>query len=64
MKWASAIGPFIVMFVLGFVLGGWVLMPHLPPVPDRPVSMFEGAYWVDNWAGALLVERFQNNIAI
>ena len=35
-------------------IGGVLLMPHLPPTPERPVSFVEGAYWVDNWAGVLL----------
>ncbi|HEY2589836.1 MAG TPA: hypothetical protein VGI81_29095 [Tepidisphaeraceae bacterium] len=51
---AKAVVSFIVVFVLGFVLGGWFLMPHLPPVPDHPVSVFEAEYWMTNWAGALL----------
>jgi len=29
-------------------------MPHLPPTPDHPVTVFEGEYWKDNWAGYLL----------
>jgi len=45
---------FIVVFVIGFVLGGWFLMPHLPPVPDHPVTVFEAKYWTTNWAGAVL----------
>ncbi len=51
---AKAITSFIVVFVFGFVLGGWFLMPHLPPVPNHPVSVFEAEYWTTNWAGALL----------
>jgi len=51
---AKAIVSFIVVLVIGFVLGGWFLMPHLPPVPDRPVTVFEAEYWTTNWAGALL----------
>ena len=54
MKWVSASISFIVVFVLSFILGGYFLMPHLPPVPDRPISVFETEYWMDNWAGALL----------
>ena len=54
MKWVSAIISFIIVFVLSFVLGGWLLMPHLPPVPDRPISWVETEYWTDNWAGVLL----------
>lgn len=54
MKYVSAAGSFLFVFVCGFFLGGVVLMPYLPPVPERPVSAFEGAYWVDNWAGVLL----------
>lgn len=51
---ASAITSFIVVFACCFVLGGWFLMPHLPPVPPRPVTVFELEYWTTNWAGALL----------
>jgi hypothetical protein len=51
---AKAVISFIVVFVIGFVLGGWFLMQHLPPVPDHPVTVFEVAYWTTNWAGALL----------
>ena len=29
-------------------------MPHLPPIPDRPISVYELEYWTDNWAAALL----------
>lgn len=29
-------------------------MPHLPPVPSHPVSVFEAGYWTTNWAGAVL----------
>lgn len=54
MKWISAITSFIVVFVLSFVLGGWFLMPYLPPVPDRPMSALEIEYWATNWAGTLL----------
>jgi len=45
---------FFFVFVFAFVLGGWFLMPHLPPVPDHVVSVFEAEYWTTNWAGALL----------
>ena len=54
MRWVSAAVSFIVVFVLAFVLGGWFLMPHLPPVPDHPVRPWELGYWTTNWAGALL----------
>ena len=49
-----AITSFVVVFSLAFVLGGWFLMPHLPPVPSHPVSVFELEYWTSNWAGAVL----------
>jgi hypothetical protein len=52
--WMKAITSFVVVFVFAFVLGGYFLMPHLPPVPDHPVSMFELEYWTTNWAGAVL----------
>ena len=42
------------VFLCVFFVCGWFLMPFLPPVPDRPVSVVEGAYWVDNWVGVLL----------
>jgi uncharacterized protein (DUF2062 family) len=51
---AKAIVSFIVVFVFAFFLGGWFLMPHLPPIPDHPVTVFELEYWTTNWAGALL----------
>jgi hypothetical protein len=54
MRYATAAIAFLSMFALGFVLGGWFLMPHLPPVPDHPVGVFEAEYWTTNWAGALL----------
>lgn len=50
----SAVVSFVVVFALVFVLAGWFLMPHLPPTPETPVSVFEGRYWVDNWAGLVL----------
>ncbi|MCL2647931.1 MAG: hypothetical protein FWD61_13105 [Phycisphaerales bacterium] len=54
MTWIKATVSFVVVFILSFVLGGCFLMPHLPPVPDRPVTVFEMEYWLTNWAGALL----------
>jgi hypothetical protein len=50
----TAIVSFIVVFVIAFVLGGWFLMPYLPPTPDHPITVFEAEYWTTNWAGALL----------
>jgi uncharacterized protein (DUF2062 family) len=54
MKHVSAAISFVVVFVFVFILGGLFLMPHLPPVPDHPVTAFEAEYWTTNWAGALL----------
>ena len=54
MKWVSASVSFVVVFIFSFFLGGWFLMPYLPPKPDRPISAFELDYWTTNWAGALL----------
>jgi membrane associated rhomboid family serine protease len=51
---AKAVISFLAVFVLAFVLGGWFLMPHLPPTPDHPVTVFEAEYWKTNWAGAVL----------
>ena len=54
MKYISAFISFAFVFVGVFFLAGWFLMPHLPPVPDHPVSVFEADYWKDNWIGYLL----------
>lgn len=54
MRWFVAGLAFFVMFAMVFFLAGLFLMPHLPPVPPRPVSVFEGAYWTDNWIGVVL----------
>ena len=54
MKYASALISFVFVFVAVFFLAGWFLMPHLPPVPDHPISVFEADYWKDNWIGYLL----------
>jgi membrane associated rhomboid family serine protease len=45
---------FVVVFFIVFVLGGLFLSPHLPPIPERPVTVFEVQYWRGNWAGAVL----------
>lgn len=45
---------FVVVFAFSFVLGGWFLMPHLPPTPAQPVTVFELEYWTTNWPGAVL----------
>jgi hypothetical protein len=45
---------FLVIFAIVFFLAGWFLSPHLPPTPKAPVTVFELAYWTDNWAGAVL----------
>jgi len=49
-----AASSFIFVFILGFFLGGWFLMPYLPPVPNHPVHAFELEYWTTNWAGAVV----------
>ena len=54
MRLVTAITSFALVFACCFVLGGWFLMPHLPPVPARPVTVFELEYWTTNWAGAAL----------
>jgi hypothetical protein len=46
---ARAIVSFIVVSCFAFHFGGWFLMPHLPPVPDHPVTVFEAEYWTTNW---------------
>jgi len=54
MKYLSAIVSFVIVFIFVFFLGGWFLMPYLPPVPDHPVTVFEAEYWITNWAGVIL----------
>jgi drug/metabolite transporter (DMT)-like permease len=54
MKYFSASISFLFVFAGIFFIAGWFLMPHLPPVPDHPVSAFEAEYWKDNWIGYLL----------
>jgi len=54
MKYISAFIWFLFVFAGVFFLAGWFLMPHLPPVPDHPVSFVEAEYWKDNWIGYLL----------
>jgi hypothetical protein len=54
MKYFSVAFSFVFVFVCAFILAGWFLMPHLPPTPDHPVTVFQGEYWKDNWAGYLL----------
>jgi hypothetical protein len=54
MRRTTATIAFLFMFAIGFILGGWFLMPHLSPVPEHPVGVFEAEYWTTNWAGVLL----------
>jgi hypothetical protein len=54
MKYVSATISFLFVFAGVFFVAGWWLMPHLPPVPDHPVSALEAEYWKDNWIGYLL----------
>ncbi len=54
MKYVSAAVSFIFVFIGVFFVSGWLLMPYLPPVPDRPIWAFEWEYWTDNWIGVLL----------
>jgi hypothetical protein len=54
MKYISASISFLFVFAGVFFLAGWFLMPHLPPVPDHPISAFEADYWKNNWVGYLL----------
>jgi hypothetical protein len=41
-------------FVFGFIIGGVVLMPHLPPHRQNPLTQSDPKFWLTNWAGALL----------
>jgi hypothetical protein len=54
MKYLSAIISFVFVFVGVFLIAGWFLMPHLPPIPDHQVSAFEMDFWKDNWIGYAL----------
>ncbi len=53
-KRIATVVSFFVMFALVFFLAGWLLMPYLGPIPNRPVSAFEFEYWKTNWAGVFL----------
>ncbi|HEX2973158.1 MAG TPA: hypothetical protein VHP11_12550 [Tepidisphaeraceae bacterium] len=44
----------VVVFGCVFFLAGYLLMPHLPPTPSRPVTVFEREYWLTNWVGLVL----------
>jgi len=54
MRYIEAATSFIAVFAIAFVLGGWYLMPHLPPFPDHVVTVFDSEYWTTNWVGCLL----------
>ncbi len=57
MKYFTATVSFVVVFIFAFILAGWFLMPHLPPVtsgPDRTISALEMEYWTMNWIGVAL----------
>lgn len=54
MTYIRAIVSFLMVFILGFILGGWFLMPYLPPIPNGPVSVYQLEYWNDNWAGGII----------
>jgi len=54
MTFIRAAASFVFVFAIAFILGGYFLMPYLPPVPARPVTVFEWEYWDTNWAGAVL----------
>lgn len=54
MKYLSATFSFVFVFICVFFLCGWFLMPYLPPTPTRPISVFDSAYWTDNWVGFIL----------
>ncbi len=50
MKWLSA----LVVFGLGFILGGWFVQPRFPPYPAPAVRPWDLGYWTTNWTGALI----------
>jgi len=54
MKYILAIFSFLFVFACIFFVCGFFLMPYLPPRPSQPISVFDGAYWVDNWPGYIL----------
>jgi len=51
MRYIKAAIAFALIFFAVFALAGWFILPHVPPTPDRPVSVVEGAYWLPNWPG-------------
>jgi hypothetical protein len=54
MKTVHPIISAIFVFIGVFFLAGWFVLPHVPPVPARPVSALELAYWTHNGIGLLL----------
>ena len=54
MRMITALLALVVSFSIVFVLAGWFILPHVPPTPTEPVSVFEGAYWLPNWPGYVL----------
>ena len=50
---ARAVGWFVVLFVIGFAVGGLYLMPHLP-VPRPGLATGSWGYWEQNYAGAVV----------
>jgi hypothetical protein len=54
MKYLSATLSFVFVFAAAFFLAGWFLMPYLPPLPHYAVSVYDIAYWKNNWSGYLL----------
>lgn len=42
------------MFLVGFALGGWLILPRVPATPDRRISFVETGYGIDNLPGAIL----------
>jgi len=58
MKWFTVAMSFAFMFGCGFFLGGIFVLPFVSPGIVRQISIFEGAYWVHNWAGAIVGVAF------
>lgn len=54
MKYVEAAFLCVGNFLIGFLICATGLMPHLPPYPPRPGSLFDRTMWTTNWAGAVL----------
>ncbi len=51
MKYVHAVLAFVFMFVVAFLVGGFILRRIVPQGPDTVFNPFAAAHWSDNWEG-------------